>query len=182
MKQSALIIFLLLVIAGCNTAHKKEAIKKIDKQLSFIDSTLQQFETLPVDSLREAYRNKLYNQSEQITAIMKENPTTLNVKLIEVAPFLNYVGALYQRFNIANETLIINILNCRNQFETLRSDISEGKIPADSIDIYFETELKYFDELRFKIEIMLEFKTIAEDNREHEIFVDSILSSLNPLQ
>ena len=168
---------LVITVAGCKSAVEKETLKKIDKQLLFIDNTLKEFEKLPVDSLMFAYRDKLSIQTEQITALF-ENSDNQQLNVSTFIPFLNYTGTLHKRFIMANETLL-KMLRCKHQLETLRKDISKGKIPNDSIVFYYQVELSYFNPLLEKIPEIMEFKTIGAENRVYENIIDSILSISN---
>lgn len=162
---------IILSFTTCRTVKEKEAITDIDSQLVYINTIIEQFRPLPVDSLIVVYKEKLHVQAEELSEI---DQVELEDDAASVAQFLDYVTILENKLLIAKDCLP-KLLYAQRQFETLRTDISKGNIPADSIDIYLTSEKDHLYDLKGNVEEILELKTLPRQYYNSEKIVDSIL-------
>ena len=174
-----LIIVCLLSLTSCKSKQEKEAIKLIDKQISYIDSIIEEYKILPIDSLNLAYMNKLNNQAKQIQVEFGKNEALTEDDKNVLSNFADYVYGLADLVHLAEKTAPA-LFFCKKQLEMLRSDIEHGVIPSDSIDIYIDHELQSFNLMQSDIDKVLRIKSIGYFYRSIETKADSIIEASFP--
>ncbi len=174
-KTNYLLICCILFLSNCKSDQEKEAIKLIDKQLSYIDSIIEEYKILPIDSLNMAYMNKLNNQSKQIKIELGKNENLTIDDMNTLSTYADYVSGLVDLVHIAEKTAPA-LFYSKKQLEKLRSDIEHGIIPNDSIIMYVNHELQSFKLMETDIDKVLGLKTIGGFYKNIEIKADSIMA------
>ena len=180
MKQTIIISVLTIsLLSGCNSEKEKEALVKIDKKIEIIDSIIQEYNTLPIDSLKNAYETKLNPMAEFVKRNMTAKVKVEQADLILISDFTDYVKGLKKVMPLATKTTK-GLFRLQHQYNTLRTDISKGLIPEDSINYYVTMEEQNFNILKIDIDKVLELKNVGKLNLKKELKTDSILQLLFP--
>ncbi len=180
MKQFTYItIICLLSLTSCKSKQEKEAILLIDKQISYIDSVIEEYRILPIDSLNYAYMNKLNNQAKQIQVEFGNNEALSEDDKSVLSSYADYVHGLVDLVHLAEKTAPA-LFFCKKQMEKLRSDIEHGVIPNDSINFYIDHELESFNLMQSDIDKVLGIKNIGNYYRSIETKADSIIEASFP--
>lgn len=180
MRQFTYIVILcLLSLTSCKSRQEKKAIVLIDKQISYIDSVIEEYKILPIDSLNFAYMSKLNNQAKQIQVEFEKNEALTEDDKNVLSSYADYVHGLVDLVHLAEKTAPA-LFFCKKQLEKLRSDIEHGVIPSDSIDIYINHELESFNLMQSDIDKVLGIKNIGYYYRSIETKADSIIEASFP--
>ncbi|MDD2564688.1 MAG: hypothetical protein PHU27_10775 [Salinivirgaceae bacterium] len=180
MKQTVILLFLTVaLLTGCNSEKEKEALAVIDRKIEIIDSIIQEYHKLPIDSLGHVYKTKL-----NPTTIFIKNNLISSVKIkqsdiIIISDFTDYVKGLKKIMPLAKQTAT-RLFELEHQYKTLRTDISKRLIPNDSIDYYINLENESYEFIRMDVNKVLSLKNIGKENLERELKTDSILNILFP--
>lgn len=179
MKQFTYItIICLLSLTSCKSKQEKEAIVLIDKQISYIDSVIEEYRILPIDSLNYAYMNKLNNQAKQIQVEFGNNEALSEDDKSVLSSYADYVHGLVDLVHLLRKQHLHYSL--QKQMEKLRSDIEHGVIPNDSINFYIDHELESFNLMQSDIDKVLGIKNIGNYYRSIETKADSIIEASFP--
>lgn len=172
-------ILILAILSGCNTPEEKAAIAKLEVKIKTVDSIIELYKNLPIDSLSHAYKTKLNPTVEFIKKNMTADVKINHADIITVTDFTDYVKGLKKIMPLATTTAS-SLFKIKHQFETLRKDLSKGLIPADSIKHYLDTEIQNFTLLYAEVDKVLNLNKLGIINREKELKTDSILNQLFP--
>lgn len=170
------LIIVTITLTGCRSIQEKKALNTIDEQIVVIDSLLDVYRQLPLDSLNLVYINKLKANYELVKSVMGHTPSLTIQDMTILSTFADYVKGLIEFVPLAEKTVEL-LFFCKKQLEHLRHDIENNLIPADSIKIYVEHELNSYTIMRPDIDKVMWLKTMSGFYRDIEIKADSIIES-----
>ncbi len=183
LRKYLLLIFSVFTLLSCQPKVKKDAFHVIDSQLNSINSIIQRYRKLPVDSLQLVLETKLYPKANKIrnNILVFENLSESDQQILY--SYVEYVNNLEDILKLANKTLD-GIGMARVQFMALKKDIQNDKIPMDSIMQYVEFEVENFSIIQIDVQKVLMLETIPQNARilekQTDSIVESVLSKISP--
>lgn len=149
-------ILMIIISATSCTNCDKSKVTKIDSLITNLDHVQSKIETLKIDSI-----------SQICSQLKKEMDIVVNLyppqkDLPEFMLINNYYKANrgLEKLSKKEGKLIKEIETSKSQFETLKKDIKNGAWTKDSIDYFYQSEVKIFNQIMYQSGEFLTFSYI----------------------
>ncbi|HON18810.1 MAG TPA: hypothetical protein PK990_06530 [Salinivirgaceae bacterium] len=167
-------IFITLHLVSCQSKQEKEGLAILNDELAEIQLIVEQYKTLPIDSLHRVLLTKFY----PIANTIKNKPEIFEKLGADeqniLSEYSNYMKSVEDLIALGNKT-IDGLIFARQQLTNLKNDIQHGLIPADSIKGYVSFEANNFAVIKLDVQKVLTLKTLPKDFKQIEQSADSII-------